>query len=355
MGPIGRVLKTIDRIARAKRGSHLLREEPSKPQGRQRRRSVFGPFVLSATIPLAGIGQIQSDLEPLLAETRVPGQAFSEIRSGLTDSFSEDPPAGEEAKPQDPHPETPGLAAAPRKGGTDRDSRKTGVQKGLQGERRARQVQTREEAFFRKAQECHKGGNFEMAADLYQQVLRENPDHREARFQLSLIYMEQSAYAEAYPLLLELVNRDPREPEALVNLAVAEIALGRHEQAIGRLDHALTLEAPPRFEIYFHMGVVLSRLQRLEEAVTWYRRSEDLDPGHAPLLFNMAVTFDRLERYEEAIDCYGRFLQAAGSETPRERRDVEARIRVLTAYLTERPKPSTSRGANRITETEQER
>jgi tetratricopeptide (TPR) repeat protein len=379
MGPLGRVLRSIDRTPRAKRRFNLLREEPPTPPRRQRGRSVLSPFVLSAIIPLAGIWQIQSDLDPLLAKNQVSSQAINESGAALPASSPEDLRAGEESEPLDYRPSPPphlsarggrdggvlpikdtpadasGVAAVPSKGGADRDSGKTGVRKGLQTERRTRPVRTREEALFRKAQEYHRGGNLEMAAELYRQVLRENPDHRDALFQLSSIYMQKSAYAEAYPLLLELVNRDPREPEALVNLAVAEIALGRHEQAIGHLDHALTLENPPRFEIYFHKGVVLSKLQRLEEAVTWYKRSEDLDPGHAPLLFNMAVTFDRLERYEEALDCYGRFLKAAGSATPRERRDVEARIGVLTAYLTEGPEPSAARGAHRTTGTEQER
>lgn len=380
MGPIGRVLRSIDRRPKAKRRLYLLREEPPNPLGRQWGRSLLGPLVLTAMIPLAGIGQIQSDLDPLLTKNRVPVEVMNQNRSALPGASPEDPLAGEEAKPPDSRPSLPphlsargaryerllpgkellpdasGLEAVPTQGTAERDSRKTGLRKGRKPERRAGHLQTREEAFFRKAQAYHRGRNFEMAAELYRQVLRENPNHRNALFQLSSIYMEQSTYAEAYPLLLELVKRDPGEPQAVVNLAVAEIALGRHEQAIGHLDHALTLENPPRFEIYFHKGVVLSRLQKLEEAVAWYKRSEDLDPGHAPLLFNMAVTFDRLGRYEYALDCYGRFLKAAGgSATARERRDVEARIGILTAYLSQGPGSSAAEGAHRVTETEQDR
>jgi tetratricopeptide (TPR) repeat protein len=134
--------------------------------------------------------------------------------------------------------------------------------------------------------------------------------------------------------------------QALVNLAVAEIALGRPEKALAHLDRALTLEDPPRFEIYFHQGVARSKLQRLEEAITWYKESEELDPGHGHLLFNMAVTFDRLGRYEEALDGYRRFLKTDSSSSPRERREVEARIGVLVAYLADEPALSTGRGTH---------
>jgi len=101
--------------------------------------------------------------------------------------------------------------------------------------------------------------------------------------------------------------------------------------------------------------VALSRLERLEEAVTWYRKAEDLDPNHANLLFNMAVTLDKLGRYQEALRHYTGFLEAGGSPAPRERREVEARIGVLMAYLVEgRPGRSTTAAGTHLS-TEQER
>jgi tetratricopeptide (TPR) repeat protein len=98
--------------------------------------------------------------------------------------------------------------------------------------------------------------------------------------------------------------------------------------------------------------VARSKLHRLEEAVTWYRKAENLDPGHKHLLFNMAVTFDRLERYHEALNCYTRFLKAGESSSPEERRDVETRIGVLMAYLVEAPKAPSAEGTHRHTEQE---
>lgn len=195
-------------------------------------------------------------------------------------------------------------------------------------------VRTREEILYRKAQGYHHlRKDLDLAADMYQKVLRENPGHCGALFSLSSIRMEQSRYAEAYPLLAELVGRRPEDPQGLTNLAVAEIALGRPEQAIAHLDGALLLQDPPRFKIYLHQGVARSKLGRLEEAIAWYRNSEDLDPGDKHLLFNMAVNYDRLGRYDEALKYYARFLQAGGTSSAEERRNVQARIGLLTAHL----------------------
>jgi tetratricopeptide (TPR) repeat protein len=325
MSLLGQVLRIMDRMPPESRRFNLLREEP--PPGRQRGLSALAPFVLFASLPLAGFWQVQSDLDPSLTRPKLSGQSsdLDGNTSARPASVSESLLGREDSKSMDSRP-------LPQNHGRRLRGHDLHVSS-LRASRGAHNVQTKEQVFYRKAQGYHKRKNFEMAVELYRQVLQENPRNRDALLHLSSIYMDQSAYAKAYPLLSELVGGDPRDPQALVNLAIAEIALGRPEKAIADLDRALTLEDPPRFEIYFHQGVALSSLQRLEEAVTWYKKSEDLDPGHAPLLFNMAVTFDKLERYEDALNCYARFLKASVSSSPQERRDVGARIGVLMAYL----------------------
>jgi Flp pilus assembly protein TadD len=361
------VLRSIDRRPRAKRRFNLLREETPSHLGRQRGLSALGPVVLFATIPLAGIWQIQSDLDPLLTNVQISGQGsgLNESKSARPGSFPESLPASADSKPldsrlppegrghrlrgNDMHAKSSGLSADSGEGGATKNHPKPTHPLGRRVSGRAHHVQAKEQVFYRKAQGYHKQKNFEMAVELYRQVLQKSPGHCDALFHLSSIYMEQSAYAEAYPLVQKLVKGDPRDPQALVNLAIAEIALGRPEKAVAHLDQALSLADPPRFEICFHQGVALSRLERLEEAVTWYKKSEDLDPGHAHLLFNMAVTFDKLERYENALDCYARFLKTSGSSSLQERRDVEARIGVLTAYLAQEPGSFVAEGTHSIT------
>jgi len=364
------ILRSLDGRPKAKRRFNLLREETPTPPAMQRGLSVLASFVLFTSIPLAGIWQMQSGQDPSLANPQLLSRfvEINEARASLPDPFSEicltrdgarlDPgsPAPEKQVPvkkadsrgaDERQASLSGLSTASQGGKAIRDRWNTKGRERPQAVRRSRPVQTKERIFYRKAQAYHRHKNFEMATEMYRRVLQEDPGHCDALFHLSSIYMEQSTYAEAYPLVTELVRRKPDDPQGLANLAIAEIALGRPEQAISHLDKALTLEDPPRFKIYFHQGVARSKLHRLEEAIAWYRKAENLDPGRAHLLFNMAVTFDRLERYNEALDCYARFLMARESSSPRERRDVEARIGVLMAYLVEVPKTSSAEGTHR--------
>jgi len=348
---IEHVQRSMNRGPKAKRRFNLLREEAPPPPAMKRGLCVLASFVLCTSILVAGIRHIQPGRDRSLMNPRLLSRLveIDEAGASVTGPFSEifltrddvrmEPgsPAPEEQLPWEEENALPALST--REGETP-----------PQKARRSLTVHTKEQVFYRKAQAYHREKNFGMATEMYRRVLHEKPGHRDALFHLSSIYMEQSAYAEAYPLIMELLRLNPNDPQGLANLAITEIALGRPEQAIAHLNEALALEDPPRFTIYFHQGVARSRLHRLEEAVTWYRKAENLDPGHKRLLFNMAVTLDRLERYNEALDCYTRFLKAGESSSPKERRDVETRIGVLMAYLAEAPKTPSAEGNHRHTE-----
>ena len=356
---IAHVRRSMNRGPGAKRRFNLLREEAPPHSAARQGFSVLAFFVLVGIVALVGTWKTRSGRDPCPPNSQLLSRLveIDEARASVTDPSSEvflsrEGPGqktginyaeGVQASPSDPMTVSREEESVPGHSATEG---KTPPQK----VRGSRPVQQEAQVFFRKAQTYHKHKNFEMAAKMYRRVLHEKPGHREALFYLSAMYIEQSAYAEAYPLIMELLRLNPANPEGLANLAISEIALGRPEQAIAYLDEALTYEDPPHFKIYFHQAVALSRLHRLEEAITWYRKAENLDPGHAHLLFNMAVTFDRLERYKEALTCYARFLKAGESSSPKERRDVEKRIGVLMAYLVEAPKTPSAEGTHPYTE-----
>jgi tetratricopeptide (TPR) repeat protein len=356
---IAHVQRSLNRGPGVKRRFNLLREEAPPPRAMRQGLPVLAFFVLVACSALVGTWKTQSGQDPSLLNPQLLNRLveIDEARASVTDPYSEVflsqeglawEPGIQDAEGADK------FACAPT--ADSREEESVPVYSTTEGETHPQKVrefvpdQKNGQVFFLKAQSYHKHKNFEMATKMYRRVLHEKPGHRDALFYLSSIYMEQSAYAEAHPLIMELLRLNPGDPQGLANLAISEIALGRPEEAIAYLNEALTCEDPPRFKIYFHQGVARSKLHRLEEAITWYRKAENLDPGHPHLLFNMAVTFDRLERYNEALDCYARFLKAGEASSPKERRDIETRIGVLMAYLAEASKTPSAEGTPRHTE-----
>jgi tetratricopeptide (TPR) repeat protein len=190
-----------------------------------------------------------------------------------------------------------------------------------------------EDIFYQKALRYHRADKLDQAIQMYRQVIRVNPDHRDALFNLSSAYLQLAAYSDAYPLLKQLEMSDHRNPDILVNLAIAEIGLGRPAEAIHLLDSAANQCEEPQFGIYFHRAAALSHLGKLEEARICYKKAEKLNTSHNNLIFNLAVLSDKLQRYDDAIHYYGIFMQQNNTLPPHEKKNIEARIRSLQAYL----------------------
>ena len=190
-----------------------------------------------------------------------------------------------------------------------------------------------EELFYRKGLSYHRQNKLEMAIQMYQTVLKKNPDHRSTRFNLASAYIQVAAYSQARTILLDLNRQEPENPQILLNLAVVEIGLDRPEEALAFLESAEKKVAAPTFEILFHKGAAYSRMGDFETALDMYRKAERLAPENPRLWLNTAIVYDSLAQYNQAIGYYQISLDRNPSLTTTEKREIETRLRELKAYL----------------------
>jgi Tfp pilus assembly protein PilF len=186
--------------------------------------------------------------------------------------------------------------------------------------------------FYQKALSYHRSGKIQTAIELYLEVLKKNPDFKDAIFNLVAAYIEISNFSKAYTLLEKLRDLDPENPQVLLNLSVAEIGLGLPEKAIFHLEKAELLKGP-RFEIYLNRGIAFSQIGRLDEAIMWHKRAEEIQQDEPLLLFNMALCYDKHKKYNDALRYYLSFLKQGSSFPPHQLRDIKRRIRTLRVYL----------------------
>jgi len=193
-----------------------------------------------------------------------------------------------------------------------------------------------EELFYRKGVSYHRQNKLELAIQMYQVVLRRNPEHRSTRFNLASAYIQMTAFMEARAILEKLNQQEPGNPEVLLNLAAVEIGLDRPEEALTFLESAEEASAVPTFEILFHKGAAYSRMGNFEKALGIYQREENLAPENARHRLNMAIVYDSLAQYDQAIAYYQTFLDGNTSLAAAERNEIELRVRELKAYLSQR-------------------
>lgn len=103
---------------------------------------------------------------------------------------------------------------------------------------------------------------------------------------------------------LELaVNYKPDYPEALNNMGVTLINMGRYREALEVIEKGLGLR-PDYLEGRHMKGVALANLERYQEALEAYKWVLSREPNYADAWHNRGVSLSKLGRYEEAVEAY---------------------------------------------------
>jgi tetratricopeptide (TPR) repeat protein len=140
---------------------------------------------------------------------------------------------------------------------------------------------------FGRAYRCQLAGDLAGAIQLYQASLAVAPT-AEAHTFLGWVYSFQERYAEAIAECKRAIAVDPTFGNPYNDIGCYLIALGRADEAIPWLRHAM---AAPRYEAPHFPHVNLARIYetqgRFLEAVTEYGRALERYPGYAPALLGL--------------------------------------------------------------------
>ena len=108
---------------------------------------------------------------------------------------------------------------------------------------------------------------------------------------------------QARRLYREVLEADPRQPDALHYLGVLAHQSGRHAEAVDLIGRALARDAG-NAACHCNRGEAYRALGELAAAADCYRRALALQPGLAPAHNNLGCCLRALKRDDEAADCF---------------------------------------------------
>jgi tetratricopeptide (TPR) repeat protein len=114
---------------------------------------------------------------------------------------------------------------------------------------------------------------------------------------VAYVYLGRSA--EALEALERAASLDARYDEPLVNIGVLHRRKGWYEEALAKYDEALAI-APSNAVTWYNKGVVLLRLERLEDGIKAFKSSAGLAPAYRPPVRRLALIWLDIGDYEEA-------------------------------------------------------
>lgn len=122
--------------------------------------------------------------------------------------------------------------------------------------------------------------------------------------------MFAGAYSDAIPIYQQLLQRNPRDPNALNNLGAALVKIGLFAEAEERFREATRLH--PNFAAaHSNLGEVLRTQGQFLEAENWLRHAVRLNPKDVEARNNLGLTFVFLGRLSDAANQFKKSLKIA--------------------------------------------
>jgi len=156
-------------------------------------------------------------------------------------------------------------------------------------------------------------GHFEEARKHYDLVLEKEPSNPAARNNRAIALYRLGRPEEALRELRELVEKHPKYADATNNLAGIAVDLGRWKEAEIWAERTLKLD-PTSFEAHNNLGVALDETGRHREAEQHFRKALELEPDYRTAQVNLGIALSTLGRAKEAAQTLEATLKTMPSD-----------------------------------------
>ncbi len=141
------------------------------------------------------------------------------------------------------------------------------------------------------------------AGELYNEVIRGDPNDIEALLALAAIHGMSRQYASAESCCRRLLHINPRLPGAWLNLGSAQSAQGDYAGAADSYRKVIDLQ-PDSLVAWQCLGNMLRKLNSHMEAVQVFRRALALQARNFGVLYDLGNTYKACGEIDKAIRCF---------------------------------------------------
>lgn len=161
---------------------------------------------------------------------------------------------------------------------------------------------------LQQALQLHQQGAVEKAQAIYQDILKQHPNHFDSLHLLGISYIQTGQPAKSLELIGKALKINPRLAQVHNNLGKAYKDLGQFKNAIVAYEKALVIK-PDYAEAYVNRGSALLEIDRPAEALEDFDKALALNPNLSAAHINRGNALKSLLRLEEAIVQYNKALQ----------------------------------------------
>ena len=157
--------------------------------------------------------------------------------------------------------------------------------------------------FFLMALQNHKVNNFKAAENLYNNFLKERPNHFQAIFNLGALYAQNAKLQLAKKFFSKAVQIKPDSIDANVNLGAVLTELGDYKGAIIFSEKAIQIN-PDNSVAHNNLGAALKDTGDYQKALIFFQKAIQINPNFINAHTNIALVFKELREIDDEMSCY---------------------------------------------------
>lgn len=155
---------------------------------------------------------------------------------------------------------------------------------------------------------------YEVAIELYKQVIAKEPNNNYSKFALATVYQKIGQFRQAKTLYYEMLKSGAENQEEIIgNLLDILIEDSPHDASY--LLSRLVLQNPDSASILAYAAMAYSKVKNYDQAISMMQKAIILDQENIGYQYNLAVIYDKTEQYEKAIDLYSQVIRRSTKDS----------------------------------------
>ena len=163
---------------------------------------------------------------------------------------------------------------------------------------------------YEAALQAMKNHNYEMAIDLFQRVLKADPQHKGVRNNLSYCYRSTSQYRKAADISTQQIEANPYDEVAYIELGLADEGMQRWDDAIVQFKKQAEVN-PLDPHAHANLGFLYVRMKRYAEAVPELEKAVSIQPKNPEPLAALGEAYIATGQEQKGMDSFDKAVTLA--------------------------------------------
>lgn len=154
---------------------------------------------------------------------------------------------------------------------------------------------------------------YEVAIELYKQILLKEPNNTDIKFALATVYQKLGQFAQAKNLYSQLLKANVENQDAVIGNLLSIITDESPRDAVYLISR-LSTENPKSATILASAGNAYDRINDHQHAITMFERAIAIDSSRLEYQYNLALIYDKTSKYEKALTLYSQLVKNAAED-----------------------------------------